>query len=488
VQAAPLEFPYREAGLTPEQASAHLLNRLTYGPRPGQVEAVASQGLEEWWQEQLRQPAVPLRNDRQLVEDKLRRAVVAPDQVREVMCEFWFNHFNVSLTDDDCARYVPSYEAVAIYPNALGNMEQLLKATSHHPAMLYYLDNAYSQWSVYSNQTKVDRSQDPFGYHGRKPKMVPVEPSNRQGLNENYARELLELHTLGVDGGYRQADVTELARILTGWTVEKETFLFRPEAHDPGAKRFLYTRVEAAGQLEGEKVLLLLAQHSSTARHLARKFAVRFLCDQPPKPLVDRLTRAYLRSRGETRALLEALLTSREFWEPQYIAAKIKSPLELQASAWRTLGSESVPWRGSLAAMGQDLYHCRPPTGWPDRAETWLTPGNLVKRLAFAHEVAQQGDLSKLIPTRSGQGFPDAAAALRAYAQSILPGRDVEPTVALLLEAAKDPAYGKAVIASSKGSATKVPRPKPNQSFHFDRATQVNLVGLLLGCPEFQRR
>ena len=480
-----LVFPYREAGLTPQEASAHLLNRLSYGPRPGLVEEVAQQGLEEWWLTQLKQPAGVLRADRRLIDDKLQRAVTAPGQVREVMCEFWFNHFNVSLSDGDCARYVPSYEAQAIYPQALGSMEQLLKATSQHPAMLYYLDNAYSKWNPTTGLTRLDRSQDPLGYSGRKPKSVPVNPNVRDGLNENYARELLELHTLGVDGGYRQADVTELARILTGWTVEKDVFLFRASDHDPGRKRFLYGFVEPGGQAEGEKVLVQLAQHSSTARHIARKFVVRFVNDQPPPALVERLTRTYLRSRGETRALLESLLTSTEFWERRHLGAKIKSPLELQASALRILNSGPQPVGGSLASMGQDLYSCRPPTGWPDKAETWLTPGNLVKRLGFAHELAQRSDLSPLAPSRPPA---DAAAALRSYAESILPGRDVETTVKLLLEAAKDPNYGREVIASSRRSATRVPGPKPGKGFHFDTTTQINLVGLLLGCPEFQRR
>lgn len=492
VTARPLRFPYQEAGLTPQQAAAHLLGRFSYGPLPGQVEEVARQGLESWVDGQWSTPpdSTSVSDSNGLAESKLRRAVTNPAQLHEVMVDFWFNHFNVSMTDDDCRRFVADYETRAIRPHALGSFLDLLRATSHHPAMLYYLDNAYSTWEP---QDLIEVTKDPMHYAGIRPKYAP-RPGAR-GLNENYARELLELHTLGVDGGYRQSDVTQLARILTGWTVEGQTgrFQFQLERHDPDKKRFLYQDIAPSGQQEGEMVLRQLALHDSTARHLARKLAIRFVSDQPPEALVERLRRSFVRHQGSTRAVLEDLLESPEFWAPSALAAKIKSPLELEASALRILGArpgEALRWQQQLAGMGQELYHCRPPTGWPDKAETWLSEGTLVQRLAFCHELAQQSDLSSLrAQLHLPQAAPsDAESALKAYASALLPGRETTQTVTLLLEAAKDPSYSRQVVASSRKRVKKVPGPHPQGEFQFTPEAEANIVGLLLGCPEFQRR
>ena len=501
VLARPLHFPYREAGLTPQEAAAHLLNRFSYGPRPGEVEALVESGLENWFEEQLKAPSSGLESDfpllqsqaYQLGQRKLARAVGSRWQVREVMTEFWFNHFNVSTTDDDCRKYVAAYEREAIAPNALGSFANLLKATAHHPAMLYYLDNAYSSWE--EGALSADTSYDPFRYGNRKPaRYQPKVDLNKRGLNENYARELLELHTLGVDGGYRQQDVTELARILTGWTVEKDVFFFRGERHDPHPKKFLYQTIAAEGQNEGEKVLGLLAFHSSTARFVSRKLAVRFVSDQPSKILLDRLNRRFLSSRGETRQVLEELVEVPEFWSRDLIGAKIKSPLELEASSLRILGAEvkaDSNLSSLLAGMGQEVYACRPPTGWPDKSETWLTPGTLVQRLSFAHQLAAanfaglQLDLSKVRPK---QPLKTASAALEAYAEKLLPGRPNRETVKLLRDAASDPSYRQVVLESSRAHRKAIPRPNPKASFEFSPQAEINIVGLLLGCPEFQRR
>lgn len=496
--ARPLAFPYQEAGLSAQEAANHLLQRLSYGPTPGQVEAVARQGLESWFEEQLKLSEPPLppgpgRDWQGLAQRKLERAVHSPAQLREVMAEFWFNHFNVSVTDPQAAPHVASYEEEAIRPHCLGRFQDLLEATARHPAMLYYLNNAQSVWEP-PRYELPDRSQDPFGYHRphRGPSML-ARPADR-GLNENYARELLELHTLGVNGGYRQQDVTELARILTGWTVEQNSFVFRPEWHDPEPKRFLYQQIQPAGMEEGLKVLEQLAQHPSTARFIARKMAVRFVSDRPPASLEQRLSRAFTRSRGETRALLEELLQSVEFWQRPAPGSKIKSPLELQASSLRILGARVEPQSelpGWLGKMGQELYACRPPTGWPDRPETWLTPGNLVQRLSFAHLLASQqlrGVKFQQLPPAPKRPPKTVAQALEHYAQWILPARDTSATVQLLKEAASDPSYSQTVIATSRSRGQKIPKPKAQKGFTFTPEAETNILGLLLGCPQFQRR
>lgn len=501
VWARPLSFPYQEAGLSPEEAAAHLLNRFSYGPQPGQVQELISGSLENWFEAQLRAPAggmdsefpVLLSDAHRLGQFKLRRAVQSRWQVREVMTDFWFNHFNVSTTDDDCRKYVAAYEREAIAPHALAPFLKLLTATAQHPAMLYYLDNAYSSWE--DGYVAPDYSYDPLHYGNRKPaSYVRKTNPNKRGLNENYARELLELHTLGVDGGYRQQDVTELARILTGWTVEKDAFLFQPDRHDPNPKKLLYQKMPSGGQKEGEKALETLAGHSSTARFVSRKLAVRFVSDQPPQKLLDRLQRKFQSSHGDTRQMLEALVESPEFWSREAIGAKIKSPFELEASSLRILGAEVAPDQdisSLLAEMGQEVYACRPPTGWPDKPETWLTPGTLVQRLSFAHRLADGNfrglklDLAKIRPT---QPLKTAPAAVQAYAEKMLPGRAVSETVKLLQDGASDPNYRQVVLESSRRGQKSIPKPNPKANFEFTHQAEVNIVGLLLGCPEFQRR
>ncbi|HSF41351.1 MAG TPA: DUF1800 domain-containing protein, partial [Thermoanaerobaculia bacterium] len=418
--AAPL--PWKQAGLSEREAAAHLLNRFAYGPRPGEVDAALKMGLDAWLERQLaglpdaaledrltgRLPALALSTaelarayppvgavlqearqagiltealdpadlrgeDRkgkrdevrrfarergyrpqkelvgQLMAAKLARAVGSESQLAEVMTDFWFNHFNVSATDNQSRFWLLPYERDAIRPNALGRFRDLLGDTARHPAMLFYLDNAQSSAAAESTTTMEAEI-------GNRPRMRrPLRP---RGLNENYARELLELHTLGVDGGYTQQDVIEVARAFTGWTAippqrRKEAeqrlarvqragglgfrvdgdFVFRADLHDAGAKTVLGTRFPAGGGLEeGEAVLDLLARHPKTAEHVAAKLAARFVSDHPPKPLVDRLARVYLETGGDVRRMIAALAGSPEFWSRDAVGAKIKSPSELTAS------------------------------------------------------------------------------------------------------------------------------------------------------------
>lgn len=359
----------------------------------------------------------------QLQAQKLWRAVESENQLGEVMTDFWLNHFNVSTTDNQSRPHLLSYERDAIRPHALGGVRELLEATARHPAMLLYLDNAQSTAAMEAETTLDERMGPLLRRHAEAARARRAETQQRprsRGLNENYARELLELHTLGVDGGYTQKDVTEVARAFTGWTVlpvagREEVrrrlarferlggagrlgfeiegqFLFRADAHDAGEKVILGRRFPAGRGIEdGEAVLDLVAAHPATARHLATKLAVRFVSDQPSKALVDRLAQVYQTSGGDTRAMLAAIASSPEFWKRENVGAKIKSPFELVTSALRSTGArvedprETVEW---IAKMGQPLYGAPAPTGYPDRAEAWVNTGALLQRMSFGLELA----------------------------------------------------------------------------------------------------
>jgi uncharacterized protein (DUF1800 family) len=362
----------------------------------------------------------------QLQAQKLWRAVESENQLGEVMTDFWLNHFSVSTTDNQSRPHLLSYERDATRPHALGRVRELLEATARHPAMLLYLDNAQSTAAMEAETTLDERMGPLLRRRAEAARARREETQQRprsRGLNENYARELLELHTLGVDGGYTQKDVTEVARAFTGWTVlpvagREEVrrrltrfermggvdfrerlgfeiegqFLFRADAHDAGEKVILGRRFPAGRGIEdGEAVLDLVAAHPATARHLAAKLAVRFVSDQPSKELVDRLAQVYQTSGGDTRALLAAIASSPEFWQRENVGAKIKSPFELVTSALRSTGArvedprETLEW---IAKMGQPLYGAPAPTGYPDRAEAWVSTGALLQRMNFGLELA----------------------------------------------------------------------------------------------------
>ena len=489
-----------------------MLNRFAFGPRPGQVEEVARQGLETWMEQQLRGNLQSPQLDRLLMQipeqsdglrlsqRKLVRAVYSPNQVHEVLSDFWFNHFNVSLTADRCRPHVAAYEREAIQPQALGQFRALLESTAHHPAMLYYLDNALSTADQAVAEEPMEMGSDPMGYSARsrfeKPRTGKARPK-QGGLNENYARELLELHTLGVDGGYRQDDVREVARAFTGWTVQSadkvSRFVFRPESHDKQAKRVLYTTIAGGAEDEGEKILDILAAHPSTARFISKKFVVRFVSDHPPAALVEQVRKAFLRSRGDTREMVWAILEAPEFWSEGVRRSKVKTPFELQASALRILDAQLQPTSSvvhQLAQMGQECYSCRPPTGYPDRADYWISPGNMLMRMAFALELGTgrspgvKVDLKKLKPEKPAA---TPQKALQAYAELILPGRDLHSTEDLLMQAVLDPDYVQKVTEARK-SRGKMPKPNPKGKVEMNDQLVTKLVGLLLGCPEFQRR
>ena len=313
---------------------------------------------------------------RDLTEGKLLRAVYSNRQLDEVLTDFWFNHFNIYL-DKGADRYlVTEYERDVIRPHVLGKFKDLLEATAKSPAMLFYLDN----W----------QSVGPDAPQARGKKGGP------RGLNENYGRELLELHTLGVDGGYTQADVTEAARCFTGWTIVQPqrggAFAFNQRVHDDGEKTVLGVKIaKGGGMSDGEKVLDMVAHHPATARFIAQKLAMRFVADEPPAALVDRMAETFRKTDGDLRAVMKTMLESKEFFSQGAYLGKLKSPLEVVASAVRAANGAvdyAFPLANQVAQLGEPLYRKQEPTGYSNSSREWLNAGGLVARMNFALQLA----------------------------------------------------------------------------------------------------
>ena len=346
----------------------------------------------------------------ELSEQKLLRAVYSERQLQEVLTDFWFNHFNVDARKGRDRFLLTEYERDAIRPRVLGKFRDLLEATAKSPAMLFYLDN----WmSADPNGPHVDMSQPSvrggFGRRGRlggggfgfpSPQRAAQNAAQAKkapkGLNENYGRELMELHTLGVEGGYTQKDVTEVARAFTGWTIQNPRqggeFRFEPPVHDIGEKIVLGHRIKAGGGIgDGEQVLDILATHPSTARFIATKLARRFVSDIPPPALVDRVASRFRDTGGDLREVMRTILTSPEFLSPDAYRAKVKTPLEFVASAVRATGADvqdALPLVRAMQQLGMPLYFCQPPTGYKDTADGWVNTGALVARMNFALALA----------------------------------------------------------------------------------------------------
>jgi uncharacterized protein (DUF1800 family) len=405
--------------LTERQRALHALNRLGFGPRPGDVDRVMKIGVDNWIDQQIHPeriadnvvaarlqnlptlqmsdrdivqkyyaPIVAMRREAKgdqealkelrekipydqrpqrvvedLVSQRIVRAVDSDRQLNEVMVDFWMNHFNVFVGKGLDRFLLTGYERDVVRPRVWGKFEDLLMATAKSPAMLFYLDNAQS----------------------------------RDGkLNENYAREIMELHTLGVDGGYTQKDVTELARVLTGWSIamprEGGGFIFRPRMHDSGAKTVLGVHFPAGGGMEeGERMIHILAHHPATAHHIAYQLCQRLVSDDPPKALVDRVAKTFLATDGDLRKTVKAVIDSPEFWDPSVYRAKVKSPFEYVVSAVRAVDAhvdDPRPVARALQQIGEPLYGAQPPTGYKDTAEAWEGSGALMNRLNFALALA----------------------------------------------------------------------------------------------------
>ena len=388
-----------------------------------------------------------------LREGKLYRALYSNRQLEEVLTDFWFNHFNVFEGKGQDRALLASYERDAIRPHVLGKFKDLLLATARHPAMLYYLDN----WeSMAADVFQVGPfAPGPGGrpfFFGRQ----------AHGLNENYGRELLELHTLGVNGGYTQHDVIEVARCFTGWTIrspnEKPEFVFASFMHDAGEKVVLGHRIPAGGgEQDGLQVIDILAHHPSTARFISTELARRFVADAPPPTLVDRMARTFVKTDGDLRAVLQTMFTSREFFSEGAWHAKIKSPLEMVASAVRGLNADAADayvLAQKTGEMGEPLYGAEPPSGYKDTAEAWLSTANVIARISFAEKLVKNQVAGVKVDTAQFDG-KDTAGIARA-----LLGRDAsEDTITEI---------GKAAQAK--------------------QAPGTWIAGLILGSPEFERR
>ena len=332
-----------------------------------------------------RREAMAASNPRQavlaeLIENKLQRAVYSPRQLEEVLVDFWLNHFNVFSGKNTVGMLLTSYERDAIRPHVLGRFRDMLLATARHPAMLSYLDNFQSRSAP---ENLPNPAPGPVA-------AVIVTPS--QGLNENYGRELLELHTLGVDGGYTQADVINVARAFTGWTIflpnQYGEFQFNPQMHDRGEKVVLGQKFpRGGGENEGVKIIEMLAAHPSTARFISRKLAQRFVADDPPQALVDRMAATFTKTGGDLRAVMETLLLSREFMSEGAWQVKVKTPFELVASALRALDaqvSDTTALAQRLSDMGMPTYGRIDPKGYPNTADAWSGSAGLASRMNFA--------------------------------------------------------------------------------------------------------
>jgi len=597
------KFPYKRAGLTKNQAAAHLLSRFTYGATPGQVEAVANEGLEKWFSEQLNaklpddslnqvlmgfdalklsntqiadiypRPGIVARQAikdgfinkdsiqdnragykkrledymaqngmkpqqelfRQLIDQKILRAAYTNNQLQEVMTSFWFNHFNVSITKNECAQFIPDYERDVIRPNALGRFNDLLLATAKSPAMLYYLDNFSSASALRPRPRMVS---DAMAADTMKQAMLPgrlKKVQQQRGLNENYAREVMELHTLGVDGGYTQQDVTQAAKVLTGWSIypmgsyrERKNvlsalnrgtnngemihdgdFLFIPNRHDNSEKIVLGRHFGPNGGYdEGVQLLNMLAHHPSAAKFISRKLAIRFVSDNPPEVLLNKMAKAFLSTDGNIKQVLIAMVTAPEFWSASALREKTKSPFELAINTVRGLNAQiTQPYQlyNWINRMGEKVYYYQAPTGFPDKGQYWINTGALLSRMNFGLAFATgriPGVKFDLLKLNKGHEPESAQAALVTYSKLIMPERPLDNTIKQLTPMLNDPQLiGKVDKASNKivppvkdtmltagESASKKNRLLAMSESNQTKSMLAQVVGIIIGSPEYQRR
>ncbi len=544
--------------LTEEQRVIHLLDRITFGARPGDIERVMKLGWEKYLDEQLHpervsdlaieqrlksvesihlsiadmakyypQPQVvreilksrglempapagqnPNQNDpkniagdevkrrealkvlaelgykpgqvaiQELQQAKVLRAVYSERQLQEVMTDFWFNHFNVFIQKGADRILTTSYERDAIRPHVLGKFEDLLKATAEHPAMLFYLDN----WMSASPNVKIQNRVD---FRRMRPEQQMLNqrakiPNRARGLNENYAREIMELHTLGVDGGYTQKDVQEVARCFTGWTIRNPRaaaeFYFNPNMHDDSEKTVLGKKISSGGGIkDGYTVIHMLATHPSTAKFVSTKLARKFVSDNPPRSLVDRMGQTFMRTGGDIREVLRAMFASPEFFAAENYRAKIKTPFEMTVSAVRAIGADTngaPQFHRWIAQMGEGLFMCQPPTGYADAAEHWVNTGALLERMNFALAL-------------SGNRVPGTHVNLQNLAPGLnmsKPSQVVDHYVKLLLRGQVSPQ----TRATIDKSLTEQQLAMANGA--NGRVDVAQIIGLILGSPEFQRQ
>jgi uncharacterized protein (DUF1800 family) len=461
----------------PRAQAAHLLNRIGFGPRPGDIGRVLAQGFERYVESQVYPDADPEVQSRLaglqtldystgrvldlfnadnraigvIVDEfnsaKVIRAVHARNQLQEAMVDFWFNHFNVNLNDGFVRYSIMSYERDAIRPFVLGKFRDLVSATAHHAAMMYYLDN----------------------YLSTGPRVVGGV--TRIGLNENYARELMELHTVGVDAGYTQQDVTEAARVLTGWGIDNVgrsgQFMFRLASHDRGAKSVFGLNIAPGGQDEGERLIDYLVGHPATARYVSRRLVQRFVADDPPASLVSRCADTFQGTGGDIARVMLTILGSPEFWDPSVYSTKPKTPIEFVVSALRAVDaqvSRAQAITPVLTSMGMPLYQCIPPTGYTNSGVDWLNPSAQLARINFAFDLA------------GGATLAGVTTAPRTVAE----GANVT-SASSVATAVADELFGNRMSVESFEAASRV-------AAGGSVSVLTRSLGLMLASPEFQAR
>ncbi len=494
--------------LSDREAAVHVLTRLGYGARPGDVDRVLEMGIAAYIEAQLHPETLPENPDlegrlagyptlamssREILEKypppgrvrqqmrrrgsidttavrraarasytqlaelgqaRLTRIIYSERQLQEVMVDFWLNHFNVYSRKGPIRQLLIDYERDVIRPQALGRFRDLLGAVARSPAMLFYLDN----WLSTAPEGAPRAAEPP-----RRRRAASQFRDRARGLNENYARELLELHTLGVDGGYTQHDVIEVARAFTGWTVNLRSggFVFRPDLHDAGSKVVLGRDIASGGSIQdGESVLDQLARHPSTARFIATKLARRFVSDEPPEALVEQAAAVFTETDGDIREVVRAIVTSPQFFSREAYRSKVKTPLEWVASSVRGLGINPPnlrPLLGALRRLDQPLYGAEPPTGYPDVADAWVSSSALLARAEL------------------GGRFAGAATRGRALRGAELEGPTLEGVLERLLPGIETERLRGVIESHLEASASRQSRLR-------------TALSLALASPEFQRK
>lgn len=569
---------------TADQQVQHVLNRLAFGPRPGDVAAVRDMGVDRWMEQQLHPERLPdvatgeflsrfttlTKSSEQLYADypppmvlqaqltrmganataadsarlrqagrqsqlflgeltssRVARAVLSERQLEEVMVDFWSNHFNVFAGKDRTRYFLNDFDRLAIRPHVLGSFRTLLGAVAKSPAMLYYLDNwqsvADSGRPTLTQMRTAARGNGRVGARAAQRRAEAVRQrvaqnpqlqqvmQRRRGLNENYARELMELHTLGVDGGYTQQDVIEVARALTGWTLDRGaqggSFVFREQVHDAGEKVILGQKFPAGkGVEEGEAVLDLLARHPKTAEYIATKLARRLVSDTPPPALIARAAATFRTTDGDIREVVRTIVTSAEFFSADAYRAKVKSPFELVASALRAMNApaDATPRTAQLVSrLGQPIYGHQAPNGYPETGDAWMNTGAILNRINFGLAVATgrvpgvrlaQWPAAKTLTTLPREQQVDGVI------RELLGGAVSSDTRQVLLTGT-NPFLEKRGTASdsllvdddnamSTNDMTGTARPARAARGAAAQAPTglAQIVGLALGAPEFQRR
>ncbi len=506
----------------------------------------------------------PQQISQQLNAARILRATYSEKQLQEVMVDFWTNHFNVFAGKAATRWFLPEYDRDVIRPNALGNFKDLLTATAKSPAMLFYLDNFESvapnapmnnlrpnqnrrinqnNPNELMNRERRERLKKQYGLSDaeldarlKQNQNRPAQQRRKNGINENYAREVMELHTLGVEGGYTQKDIQEVARALTGWTIvdargyrrafasmangtedkrltrltrlaglpenaESGTFFFNERQHDTGEKTVLGQKINQGGIKDGEKVLEILVNHPSTAKFIARKLAVKFVSDNPSEALVNNVAKAFQDSKGDIKTTLRALFTDKEFFAAENYRAKIKTPFEVIVSALRTVGADTngKQIQGMLAKMGEPLYGFQAPTGYPDTAQDWVNTGALLERLNFAVALASNRIPGTRVNLKSFEGR-DRTQILDRSIATILGDEISANTRASLLKQLEQPLAAPKTEVIDDEADDSESMAMMNQGGGRNRQMPTRLlapsgnaevfkvVGLILGTPEFQRQ